>query len=58
MRLGESMATAHLTHEGHTHQHGEDCGHVSVPHQDHVDYVHDGHLHRRHDGHWDEHSAS
>ncbi|OLT30593.1 hypothetical protein BJF83_07645 [Nocardiopsis sp. CNR-923] len=33
---GRDMATEHLVHEGHTHHHGEGCGHVSVPHQDHV----------------------
>ena len=51
------MATRHLVHEDHTHEHGASCGHVAVPHQGHVDYVHDGHLHREHDGHWDEHST-
>ena len=39
----------------HDHQHGQDCGHVAVPHGDHVDYVHDGHRHSEHDGHWDDH---
>ncbi len=41
--------------EGHEHQHGHDCGHVAVPHDDHVDYVHDGHRHASHGGHYDEH---
>ena len=29
----------------HDHQHGQDCGHTAVKHNDHVDYLHDGHLH-------------
>lgn len=48
------MATAHLTHPEHAHQHGVGCGHVAVPHGDHVDYAHEGHLHRMHEGHADE----
>jgi hypothetical protein len=32
-------------HEGHTHQHGPDCGHPGIVHEGHVDYLHDGHLH-------------
>jgi zinc transport system permease protein len=39
----------------HAHQHGPDCGHVAVPHDDHVDYVHDGHRHAPHGQHYDEH---
>ena len=45
----------HDVSEGHTHQHGEDCGHVAVPHGDHVDYLHDGHRHAPHGRHYDEH---
>ncbi|HSJ22848.1 MAG TPA: metal ABC transporter permease [Nocardioidaceae bacterium] len=41
--------------EGHDHEHGEDCGHLAVPHGDHVDYVHDGHRHAPHGSHYDEH---
>jgi zinc transport system permease protein len=41
--------------EDHGHQHGEDCGHLAVPHEDHVDYVHDGHRHAPHGSHYDEH---
>jgi len=44
----------HQPHPGHSHTHGESCGHVAVPHGDHIDYVHDGHLHREHDSHADE----
>ncbi len=40
---------------GHAHQHGPDCGHLAVPHEDHVDYVHDGHRHAPHGEHYDEH---
>jgi len=41
--------------EEHAHEHGEDCGHLAVPHGDHVDYVHDGHRHAPHGSHYDEH---
>ncbi|HTQ94555.1 MAG TPA: hypothetical protein VMK84_34200 [Streptosporangiaceae bacterium] len=46
---------AHTEHAGHEHAHGEDCGHVAVPHAGHTDYVHDGHRHAAHAGHYDEH---
>ncbi|GAA5149927.1 metal ABC transporter permease [Nocardioides marinquilinus] len=39
----------------HPHRHGDDCGHLAVPHDDHVDYVHDGHRHAPHGEHYDEH---
>jgi len=39
----------------HPHEHGEDCGHDAVPHDDHVDYLHDGHRHAVHAGHYHEH---
>lgn len=42
-------------HEGHTHQHGADCGHVAIEHDGHTDYLHDGHLHHVHGDHVDEH---
>lgn len=41
------MTEAHKNAE-HTvaeHEHGENCGHEAVKHEDHVDYVHDGHRH-------------
>ena len=41
--------------EDHDHRHGDDCGHLAVPHGDHVDYVHDGHRHAPHGSHYDEH---
>ncbi len=41
--------------ESHLHQHGDNCGHRAVPHDDHVDYVHDGHRHAPHGEHYDEH---
>ena len=44
----------HLTTE-HPHEHGEDCGHLAVPHGDHLDYLHDGHRHAPHGRHYDEH---
>ena len=37
------------------HQHGEDCGHLAIPHGDHVDYLVDGHLHHAHGDHCDDH---
>ena len=45
----------HLVIDQHPHEHGDDCGHVAVPHGDHVDYVHDGHRHAPHEKHYDEH---
>lgn len=41
--------------EKHQHQHGADCGHTAIRHNDHVDYLHDGHLHHPHEDHYDEH---
>lgn len=45
----------HEVCDGHAHEHGPDCGHLAVPHNDHVDYVHDGHRHAAHGKHYDEH---
>ncbi len=45
----------HRVHEGHSHEHGPDCGHTAVRHDGHVDYLHDGHLHHPHEDHVDEH---
>jgi len=45
----------HKIHTGHSHVHGEGCGHTPIQHDDHVDYLHDGHLHHMHDDHIDEH---
>jgi zinc transport system permease protein len=45
----------HETADTHPHEHGPDCGHVAVPHDDHLDYVHDGHRHAEHGAHYDEH---
>ncbi len=42
-------------HTDHDHQHGPECGHPAVPHDDHLDYVHDGHRHAPHGSHYDEH---
>jgi len=49
------VPVAHQETDEHPHDHGEDCGHVAVPHGDHVDYVHDGHRHAPHGRHYDEH---
>lgn len=34
----------------HEHEHGPDCGHRAVRHEDHIDYLHDGELHRHQGG--------
>lgn len=39
------MAQQHHVHGDHPHEHGTDCGHTAIKHDDHVDYLHDGHLH-------------
>jgi hypothetical protein len=49
-------AQQHTTHANHTHQHGPNCGHTAVKHEDHTDYLHDGHMHYPHAGHFDEHT--
>ena len=48
----------HLEAELHEHEHGENCGHPALEHDDHVDYLHDGHRHAPHQGHYDEHDLS
>jgi DNA-binding transcriptional ArsR family regulator len=49
------MSDQHKIYENHMHEHGKDCGHTAIVHNDHTDYLHDGHLHSLHDGHIDEH---
>lgn len=49
------LPLAHDAIDEHPHEHGDDCGHESIPHGDHVDYVHDGHRHAPHGVHYDEH---
>jgi zinc transport system permease protein len=44
--------------EDHLHEHGPNCGHPRVEHEDHMDYLHDGHRHAVHGGHYDEHWPS
>lgn len=48
-------ARRHTFAERHEHEHGPDCGHEALRHDDHIDYVHDGHRHAAHGGHYDEH---
>ena len=48
----------HLEAELHEHEHGPNCGHQSLEHNDHVDYLHDGHRHAPHQGHYDEHDLA
>lgn len=38
--------TTDQVHPAESHEHGPECGHVAIPHQDHVDYLHNGSLHR------------
>ena len=45
----------HLEAERHEHEHGANCGHLVIEHDNHVDYLHDGHRHAPHQGHYDEH---
>jgi len=45
----------HLEAERHEHEHGANCGHPVIEHDNHVDYLHDGHRHAPHQGHYDEH---
>jgi zinc transport system permease protein len=54
--LGRAAAARHHRHaDRHDHEHGPDCGHEAVPHQDHVDYLHDGDRHAAHKSHYDVH---
>ena len=48
-------ARRHHSATEHRHEHGLDCGHEIVPHNDHLDYVHDGHRHAAHGAHYDDH---
>ncbi|MEO7131187.1 MAG: metal ABC transporter permease [Dermatophilaceae bacterium] len=43
--------------EPHEHEHGIDCGHEAIAHDDHIDYVHDGQLHAAHQAHYDVHGV-
>jgi len=52
---GRLRRNVHPEAEDHLHQHGPECGHPAVSHDDHVDYVHDGHRHAAHGRHYDEH---
>ena len=54
--LARGRRRSHREAEGHGHEHGPDCGHEAIPHEDHVDYLHDGHRHAPHLGHYDEHA--
>ncbi len=48
----------HAIHENHPHQHGPDCGHTAIVHDDHVGYLHDGHLHCPQEGDYAEHTVA
>jgi zinc transport system permease protein len=52
---GWIMGRRHNEAEQHEHEHGPECGHPAIEHDEHVDYLHDGHLHAPHEGHYDEH---
>jgi hypothetical protein len=45
----------HETHQGHSHQHGTNCGHTAIMHDGHQCFLHDGHMHYVHGDHVDEH---
>ena len=53
--VGRLAARSHRHAERHDHEHGPDCGHEAILHDDHVDYLHDGHRHAAHREHYDEH---
>jgi zinc transport system permease protein len=52
---GRITGRRHLEAELHEHEHGPECGHPAIAHDQHVDYLHDGHRHAPHLGHYDEH---
>jgi zinc transport system permease protein len=53
--LRAAHARRHHSTTEHRHEHGRDCGHEVVAHDDHLDYVHDGHRHAAHGAHYDDH---
>jgi zinc transport system permease protein len=55
---GRIMGRRHLEAERHEHEHGPNCGHPAIEHDNHVDYLHDGHRHAPHEGHYDEHDLA
>src|SRR5262245_34200329 len=55
---GGIMAGTCNKHDGHTHTHGPNCGHIAVRHEGHTDYLHDGHMHHIHGDHVDDHRIS
>jgi len=55
---GRIRGRRHLEAERHEHEHGPDCGHPAIEHDQHVDYLHDGHRHAPHEGHYDEHDPA
>jgi len=52
---GRILGKRHNEAERHEHEHGPECGHAAIEHDEHVDYLHDGHRHAPHEGHYDEH---
>jgi len=53
---GRVTGWRHNEAEQHEHEHGPQCGHPAIEHDQHVDYLHDGHRHAPHLGHYDEHN--
>jgi hypothetical protein len=51
------MKPDHKIHGGHSHIHGEGCGHTAVRVGGEVGYLHNGHLHTAHGDHFDEASV-
>lgn len=54
-RSAASTQSLEIKHDQHPHQHGKNCGHKKVAHEDHFDFIHDGHYHHVHADHVDEH---
>jgi zinc transport system permease protein len=52
---GRVTGRRHNAAERHDHEHGPNCGHPAIEHDEHVDYLHDGHRHAPHEDHYDEH---
>ncbi|TFD64813.1 zinc transporter permease [Cryobacterium sp. Hh38] len=49
------LTDTHAEHAVADHQHGDNCGHQAISHDDHTDYVHGTHHHALHSDHYDEH---
>ena len=52
-RAPASLGNAHKTVFGHTHKHGDNCGHKKETNGTKTYYLHDGEKHMHHAGHTD-----